>query len=121
MSDEKSTGDRFNTGKPKLSFCNLGKEVLAGEAAVWESGAKKYSRGNWLKGMPYTEAADSLIRHTLAFLNGEDIDPESGLPHVDHMVCSAKIVSNSFHTRPDLDNRETSETVTSEWIFISTS
>ena len=102
----KEQGARFNEGKPQLSFVVLGKEVLAGEAAVWERGAIKYVRGNWLKGMSWTGSADSLLRHISAFLNGEDLDPETGLPHVDHIVCSAKILSNSYHTRPDLDDRE---------------
>ncbi len=100
------TGERFNTGKPKITFNLSGKEVQAGEAAVWEAGAKKYSRGNWLKGTPWTDSCDSALRHIMAFLAGEDLDPETGLPHVDHLVCSAKIISNSFHTRKDLDDRE---------------
>jgi hypothetical protein len=102
----KDQGARFNEGKPQLSFAVLGREVLAGEAAVWERGAKKYARGNWLKGMSWTQSADSLLRHLSAFLNGEDNDPETGLPHVDHIVCCAKILSNSVHTRPELDDRE---------------
>lgn len=97
--------ERKNEGKPKLSYCDLGREVIEGEARVWEFGSKKYARGNWLKGAPYTESADSLRRHLIAFLNGEDLDKETGLPHVDHIVCCAKILSNAFHTRTDLDDR----------------
>lgn len=99
--------ERKNEGKPKLTYNVLSMEVQAGEAAVWENGAKKYKRGNWLIGGAYTNTADSLLRHVAKFLNGEDIDDESGLPHVDHIVTSAKILSHSFHTRKDLDDRET--------------
>ena len=91
--------------KPPLSFVLLSKEVAEGEARVWQMGAKKYARGQWLKGMYWTTAADSLTRHLVAFLNGEDLDPESGLPHVDHIVTSAKILAHSVHTRKDLDDR----------------
>ena len=91
--------------KPPLSFNMLGKEVVEGEAKVWEFGANKYARANWLKGMSWTGCADSLLRHVTALLNGEDLDPETGLPHVDHIVTSAKILSNSYHTRKDLDDR----------------
>lgn len=101
--------ERFNTGKPKLSFNLLSAEANEGEARVWEYGATKYARGNWLKGCPWTEAADSLLRHTSALLNGEDIDPESGLPHADLAHCSAKILAHSYHTRKDLDDREGKE------------
>lgn len=96
---------RFNDGKPKLSYNSLGKEANEGSARVWESGSKKYTRGNWLKGAPFTELVDSLERHLDAFLSGEDIDSETGLPHVDHIQCNAKMLSQSFHTKPDMDDR----------------
>lgn len=109
--------ERFNEGKPKLSYNDLGAEANEGEARVWEFGGavRGYDRGNWQIGCPYTEAADSLKRHLSAFLNGKDLDlnkegktdeNHSGLPHVDHIICCAKILSQSFHTRKDLDDRE---------------
>jgi len=100
-----SEADRHNAGKPRLSFNALGREVQNGEAAVWEAGAEEYAPGNWLKGCSWVEATDSMYRHLNAFLAGEDLDPKSGLPHVDHLVCSAKILSNTFHVRKDLDDR----------------
>jgi len=102
-------GERKNDGKPPLTYCLLGREVAEGESRVWEFGATKYSRGNWLKGMSLTESADSLLRHVIKLLNGEDTDDETKLPHVDHIVCCAKILSHSFHTRKDLDDRGTSK------------
>lgn len=102
---EDNMGKRYNTGKPQLSYNLLGRAVIEGEARVWEKGAEKYDRGNWLKGQSLVTAIDSVIRHATALLNGENIDPESGLPHCDHLVCASKIVSNSFHTRSDLDDR----------------
>jgi hypothetical protein len=96
---------RYNSGKPQLSYNLLGKEAIEGECRVWEYGGKKYSRGNWLKGTKWTEAADSLLRHLTSFLNGVDIDEESQQNHVDHVVCCAKILSNSYYTRKDLDDR----------------
>lgn len=100
-----TNGLRFNGGKPQLSYALLGKEVVEGECKVWEYGANKYAPGNWLKGQSLVKALDSVFRHASALLNGEDLDPETGLPHCDHLVCAAKIVSQSFHTRPDLDDR----------------
>lgn len=96
---------RNNEGKPKLSYCLLGKEVIAGKAKVWEFGATKYDKGNWLKGRAWTDCADSVLRHLKAFLNGENIDEDSGLLHIDLLGCSVDILANSVHTRPDLDDR----------------
>lgn len=97
------TASRDNEEKAQLSFCLLGN--IEKEAAVWEFGAKKYTRGNWLQGMEYTKAADSLLRHLVDFLKGQDLDEETQLPLVDHIICSAKILANSFHNYKELDDR----------------
>jgi len=106
---------RYNKGKAKLSYNLLGPEAQEGEAMVWETGNVKYFRGNWKDGAPWTEAMDSLLRHTMALLNGDDLDvnkngeadeSHSGLPHADHLICCAKIISQSYHTRKDLDDRQ---------------
>lgn len=106
---------RFNTGKPLLSLNNLGVEANNGEAVVWEYGLLKYSMGNWLKGQKYTKSVDSLLRHIQEFLAGNDydLDPKtykaenghSGLAHVFHIMCCAKILAQSWSTRVDLDDR----------------
>lgn len=98
-------GLRYNEGKAELTYNLLGREVAQLEAAVWAAGAKKYAAGNWLKGASLVGSLNSLIRHATALLNGEDIDPESGLHHAGHLICSAKIVAQSCLTRPDLDDR----------------
>ena len=53
---------------------------------VFQFGAEKYARGNFLEGdgLQYTRVLNSLLRHTYAFMRGEDTDPESGLPHLAH-------------------------------------
>lgn len=99
------TATRHDSEKPDLSYNLLGPEVQVGEARVWVAGAAKYTRGNWLLGMEYTRAAASLLRHLCQFLAGKNLDVETGLPHVDHIVCCAKILAQSYHTRPDLDDR----------------
>jgi len=101
--------DREDTDKPDLTLNLLGKEANEGEARVWAVGAKKYARGNWLKGMEISRAAASLIRHLMKFLNGENNDNETGLPHVDHIVCCAKILSQSYHIRKNLDDRPSTQ------------
>lgn len=53
---------------------------------VFEFGAQKYARGNFLEGdgLAYTRVLNSLLRHTYSFMQGEDTDPESGLSHLAH-------------------------------------
>lgn len=56
-------------------------------ALVLMFGARKYARGQWMRGMSYSEVLDAIGRHWTAIVNGEDIDPETGLPHLGHIGC----------------------------------
>ena len=96
---------RHNNGKAPLSMILEARHALAGMAGVLEFGAKKYDRGNWHKGLPHADICDSMLRHIAAYLSGEDIDPESGKPHVDHIFCNAMFLAEGYRTHPELDNR----------------
>lgn len=103
--DSKKTGVRLNTGKAPIGMILEAKHALEGCAEVMAFGAKKYSRSNWRKGLSHTQIADSLSRHLIAWLSGEDLDPESGLPHLNHLLCNAIFLAENSATRPDLDDR----------------
>ena len=55
-------------------------------AKVAGFGGEKYERYNYLRGFDWSLSYDAMMRHAMAFWSGEDIDPESGLPHMAH--CS---------------------------------
>ena len=101
---EKAT--RHNSGKPKVSLVLEASEAIDGLALALEYGVTKYGRGNYMQGngLKLTEVADSLLRHTKAWLDGENIDPESGLPHVDLMQANTLMLSQLSKTR-DNDDR----------------
>lgn len=97
--------DRHNSGKSPLSMILEARHALNGMASVLEFGASKYSRGNWHKGLPHADICDSMLRHISAYLSGEDNDPESGRPHVDHIFTNAMFLAEGYRTHPELDNR----------------
>jgi hypothetical protein len=88
-----------------LSLVLEARNALDGVAKILEYGMSKYSRANWRKGLSHTEIADSMLRHTTAYLAGETVDPESGLPHVDHILCNALFLSEMTRIHPQLEDR----------------
>lgn len=96
-------GSRFNSGKPRFDLLDW--DALQGTAAILEFGAKKYAPYNWKKGLPYMEILASMMRHIAAITRGEDNDPETGLPHADHIQCNAMFLSWMMKNRPDMDDR----------------
>ena len=96
---------RKNEGKAKLSYVLELGPALEGVSSVLERGAVKYSRGNYHKGFPHTELVNSLMRHLLAYMGGEDTDPESGNLHVDHISTNALFLSLNVRTHPEYEDR----------------
>lgn len=98
-----STGVKHDQNKVPLDL--LDPIALEGLAAVLAFGANKYAAHNWRGGLSYSRLLAALLRHTFAIIRGEDIDPESGLPHVDHVGCCWMFLSWHMKCRPDMDDR----------------
>lgn len=105
-------GDRFNEGKLKWSLVSW--KALGPMVKVLMFGAQKYSAHNWKGGLKYTETCESMQRHMNSFLEGEDVDPESGLPHVGHILCNAMFLSYMYQVRKDMDDRDIDENLKNE-------
>ncbi|NCC83986.1 MAG: hypothetical protein EOM03_07655 [Clostridia bacterium] len=67
---------------------NDGGSVLDELTMAMEYGIAKYDRNNWKKGMEWSRLLDAGMRHGIAILRGEDIDPDSGNTHLAHMLGS---------------------------------
>lgn len=90
----KTEAIKQDSGKPDWTlFPYKGAEVVV---RVLEYGAKKYTRDNWkanVGGDPVLvkEWLDRLLaaaaRHLHAHLEGDEVDAESGLPHIAHAAC----------------------------------
>lgn len=55
-------------------------------ATLYGNGAAKYAAHNFRKGYEWSKSYAAAMRHMTSFWNGEDIDPEMGVPHV---ICAA--------------------------------
>ena len=96
------SGIKHDAGKLPLDL--LDPMALEGLAAVLQFGANKYASHNWRGGISYSRLIAALLRHTFSILRGERIDPESGLPHIDHVGCCWMFLSNQMKTREDMDD-----------------
>lgn len=79
-------GVKYDDGK--LRYDLIPPEALQGLALVYTIGAKKYEDRNWEKGIGYSRIYGALMRHTQAFVLGEDMDPD-GQHHLDSVSWCA--------------------------------
>jgi len=107
----KEGGQKADTGKPPMSL--LDRRALEEIAQVLAFGAGKYDAHNWRKGIRFTRLTDAALRHLMAFVDGENKDPETGLSHVAHASCCLMFLLWMEKNRPDLDDRFKVERATS--------
>ena len=104
---DKTTGMKFDQEKPRMDL--LDANYLEGVANVLGFGAKKYAAHNWRGGISVSRLIAASYRHLGAINRGEDIDSESGLPHVYHLGCCNMFLAEML-TREDMDDRYKKET-----------
>ncbi len=100
----KGSGARRNAGKIALSLVPF--HLLAGCCRVFMGGKIKYAEWNWAKGMAWSSCFDCTMRHLIKWWYcHEDIDPESGEHHLDHVFCNLFMLRHYVDNHPDGDDR----------------
>lgn len=82
--------DRFNEGKPQWHQLHF--KSLLPLIRVMEYGEKKYGKDNWRKGQDIPSLCDCAMRHLTAFMDGEELDPESGVSHIGHIMANCMMI-----------------------------
>lgn len=96
-------GNKSDSKKPPITI--IPREALEQEAQAFAFGAGKYGKYNFRKGIEYTRLLDAVMRHTLAFSDGEDKDPESGESHLAHARANLAMLLYMIKSHPELDDR----------------
>ena len=82
-----------DTDKVRMEL--LDPDYMVGVAQVLTFGAIKYNAYNWQKadaeGIERIKGA--MLRHQMAYMNGETIDKDSGLNHMYHVGCNAMFLA----------------------------
>jgi hypothetical protein len=97
------TGGEKGAKDLELGFIDpLALEELGRVASL---GTKKYDPFNYVKGYSWMLSVNALFRHLLAFLRGEDRDPETGCLHVTHVAWHGLALTSFALRKVGTDDR----------------
>ena len=96
-------GLRKNGGKLRTDLIPM--SSLRSLSRVLGKGAEKYADNNWRRGMNWSTVQASLLRHLMLWIDGEDIDDESGLNHMDHVMANVAFLVEYIEVYPEGDDR----------------
>jgi hypothetical protein len=80
---------KFDDAKIRVEL--IDPNFILGISKILTFGAKKYAANNWKKGSTDEDQQRYLgaaLRHLLAYMDGQKIDPESGESHLYHLGCN---------------------------------
>lgn len=96
--------DTYDDGKPPLAW--LPWAAITAIAKVQAYGHKKYKDfNNYRRGLEVSRNLSCALRHIKDHLEGVDIDPESGEPHLAHALCRIAFVLQNIHDGTAIDDR----------------
>lgn len=95
--DTKDTNPKDAIGSKKLPMHLIPGTAKAAMALAFLEGALKYGKYNWrVAGVRASIYLDAMQRHLEKFKDGEDCDPETGVPHLGSiMACAAILIDAS--------------------------
>lgn len=84
------------SGEARIPWQCLPVRPLVGAALAMGEGAHKYGRHNYRKmRIKSSVYFDALLRHFFAWWEGEDIDPDSGLHHIDKAIACLLVLRDA--------------------------
>ena len=96
-SNVKEQALRFNEGKPKWHLVHM--KSLTPLVRVLEFGADKYGAFNWQKDTKREVILDSMFRHVIELMDGNEMDEESKQHHIGHILANAMFYNYQFEKR----------------------
>jgi hypothetical protein len=93
---EKPSNPKDSVGIRRVPFSTVPMEVTAEVGLAMLEGALKYGRHNYRTiGVRSSVYFDAALRHLVRWWEGEDIDPDSGLPHIVKALASLYVLRDS--------------------------
>jgi Domain of unknown function (DUF5664) len=93
----KDTNPKDAVGCKKAPMSTVSAAVLAEIGVAMLEGAAKYGRHNYrAAGVRASIYYDGTMRHLMAWWEGEDIDPDSGLSHITKAITSLVVLRDAM-------------------------
>lgn len=93
---DKDTNPKDAIGTKKLPLHLVPESGIAMTAMAFVEGALKYGKYNWrIAGVRSSIYLDALRRHFAKYLNGEDVDPKTGVSHLASICACAMIIMDA--------------------------
>lgn len=104
--EHKDTNPKDAVGIRKAPMSTVSSRVIMETGLAMLEGARKYGRHNYrISGVRASVYYDAAMRHLMAWWEGEDIDPESGLPHPIKAIACLTIIEDARHIGKLIDDR----------------
>lgn len=102
----KDTNPKDAIGIRKAPLSTVPGNVLAEMGVAMLEGASKYGRHNYRNaGVRASVYYDAAMRHLLAWWEGEDIDPDSGMSHITKLLACMAVLRDAMHQGMWTDDR----------------
>lgn len=103
----KDTNPKDAVGSKKARwFSYVPLRVLIGVGLAMFEGARKYGRHNYrAAGVRASVYVDAAAGHMMSWFEGEDIDPDSGLNHIDKAIASLVVLRDGMYEGNFVDDR----------------
>lgn len=106
MPDYKETNPKDSVGIDKVPLSTVSAVVIAEMGLGMLEGARKYGRHNYrVSGIRASVYYDAVLRHLMAWWEGEDNDKDSGLPHIVKALSALSVLRDAQHNDMVTDDR----------------
>jgi hypothetical protein len=97
MSDKKETNPKDAVGTAKAPLSTVPATVMLEIGLAMLEGARKYGRHNYrCAGVRASVYFDACMRHVMAFWEGQDADPDSGIHHLSKAIAGLVVLRDSI-------------------------
>lgn len=117
LPESKETNPKDAVGVAKAPMSTVPTQVIAELGIAMMEGARKYGRSNYrIAGCRSSVYYDAAMRHLMAWWEGQDIDPDSGLSHVSKAIASLAVLRDCQINGNAVDDRPPSVANKEGWV-----